>query len=286
MNNNIFAMTFNVSWESLEAINSGRLNMKHCQIGELNICSDNISKIICQTSLYNNGNYYDFIGLQEINDSINQWETVKYKINNYDPTFLSKYNIILTKIGKAGIITMFNKKYNLLAKIEGNLNSNKDVRPFHILVFDQNIMYINLHMPHTNQDISIDILNNHLLKLTKSFPNLNLSKYNFIIGGDFNNNDPLILQNIKKLQKIFGKKILPEKNKLITCCSPKKNIKHNKSYDHIFSNLICLEYSTLDQTDNYNNDNNRMMSDHLPVFATFLKTNKHIQNKYMIEYDN
>lgn len=281
--NKIYVMTYNVSWESLEGVNSGRLNMSHCKKDGVNNCSNNIAQIICLTSLSkNNGILCDFIGLQEINQSINQWKYLKSQIKHLNPNFLKNYTKAYTQIGKAGIITLYNKKYTLKFKIEGNLNNDNDIRPFHILIFDQNIIYINLHMPHNNQENALEILQNNLSKIFLLFPEINFSGFDLIIGGDFNNNNPLDFENFKNLQKIIGKKILREKNKLLTCCSSKKTINYNRNYDHIFSNLVCTNYNTLNSDEYFIDQSNNMnMSDHLPVFAVF------VQNiNYLIEYDN
>jgi thioredoxin-related protein len=42
---------------------------------------------------------------------------------------------------------LYNKKYNLIYKLEGKLSSH-DNRPYQILVFKENIININVHFPH------------------------------------------------------------------------------------------------------------------------------------------
>ncbi len=133
MNNPIYVMTYNVSWESLESVNSGRLDMSHCKINDFNQCTYNIAKIIGKIGIEkNNSNLFDFIGLQEINQSRNQWNILKKQIYSINPSLLNQMNTEFTNIGKAGIITLYNKKYKLLSKQEGNLSFGNDMRPYHI----------------------------------------------------------------------------------------------------------------------------------------------------------
>jgi len=277
MNNVIYVMTYNVSWESLESVNSGRLDMTHCKVKDINLCVDNIAQIIGKIGIKkNNSNLFDFIALKEINDSKNQWVSLQNKMN---PLLLSKMNVEFTKIGKAGIITMYDKKYSLITKIEGNLSTGNDIRPYHILVFNQNIIFINLHMPHQKQNESFKIIYNQIKKIIQI--NQKLINYKIIMGGDFNNNNPIEFKYYQKISQLFEIKLNQEPNKLTSCCTNISKSTYQKTYDHIFSNLQYLTYYTLEPIDYFESNDKKMMSDHLPIFASF----NNIQKRYLIEYN-
>lgn len=294
-------LTYNLSWESLESVDSKRLDMSHCNQNRENICRNNIAQIIHQMawnnpydrvfSNQNNITPIDFIFLQEVNSGSNQWTSLKNSLQIIDPNFLSNYQTIMTLVKPAGIITLFDKsKYNLISKIEGNLTDNSDARPFHILVFKENIICINIHMPHTNkkQDEAFDIIKNNLEKLK----DLDLKKFRFFIGGDFNNSEPEKLNGFKNLLKIFGKQFYPEKQKILSCCVPKDINFYTKSYDHIYdSESEPIIYETIPDIKKYlDSDKNILMSDHLPIYGVYGSNNKNQINPifhiYKINYDN
>lgn len=289
-------LTYNLSWESLESINSLRLDMSHCNNKTENICRNNIAQIIYQIAwnnphnkfLTNQTNNFDFILLQEINSGPNQWTALKNSFQIIDPNFLSNYYSVMTQIKPAGIITLYDKsKYNLVYKTEGNLTNGKDSRPFHILVFKENIICINIHMPHSikKQETAFKIIKSHLEKIA----DINLQSYRFFIGGDFNNSEPEKLIGFKTLLKKFGKQFYPEKHKILSCCVPKDKKKHTRSYDHIFdSESEPIIYDTISDFKKYLDSNkNILMSDHLPIYGMF--SSKNIYNPmvqlYKINYE-
>ncbi len=279
MNDKLRVMTYNISWELLESVDSGRLDMSHCKLSSAsdNECSNNIAKIICQIGICkinsneSNQQLYDFINLQEILNKKNQWVYLENKINQLEPTFLQNYNIEFTEDLPAGIITLYNKnKYNLIYKLDGKL-SFSDNRPYQILVFKENIININVHFPHFSfkQEEALQILSCQLnkLKLVPLLAGIDFTEYKIIMSGDFNNNDPTQLMNFPLLLIGFGKTFYREPNKLVTCCSPHN---YNKSYDHIYySDCQASEYKTLNDSEYFIKSNKKMMSDHLPVFAVF-----------------
>jgi exonuclease III len=242
-------MTYNVCWEALEA-KKGGVNMTLCKVNNINNCKNNIHKII-NKRLNNN---YDFICLQEINKS--QWISLSENMK------LDNYNIIIKEIYPAGIITIYKNNYKILKKYSGTLiKSEKDKRPFMILIFDNNTILINLHMPHKLQDTSIEILYNKLKKC-KKYTNKNPL---LILCGDFNNKNPNNINNFKNLSKLFNTTLMNEPTIINTCCVPLlDNKKYNLSYDHIFisSNAKYNKYETLPD-----NEKSKYMSDHLPLFA-------------------
>ncbi len=280
MNGKLRVMTYNISWELLEGVDSGRLDMSHCASATNNTnndCTINIAKIICQIgickiNLDKSETYlYDFINLQEIVNKNNQWIYLKNQINQLDPTFLQNYNVEFTEDLPAGIITLYNKKYNLIYKLEGKLSSH-DNRPYQILVFKENIININVHFPHFTfyQEEAVKIITCQLNKLKFLVPDVDFSKCKIILSGDFNNNDPTQLMNFPLILNKFGKTFYREPNQLNTCCSPHNNSAYNKSYDHIFySECQASQYQTLDESEYFIKSNKKIMSDHLPIFAIF-----------------
>ena len=227
-------MTYNVCWEVFTGKNKHITNITNI----INIINKRIE------------DNYDFICLQEISDV--QWNIISQNM------VLDNYKIIIKKINPAGIIILYNKTYSLVKKYSGNLiNTNLDKRPYLILLFD-NIILINIHMPHIKQAQSFDIIQNKLLKI-KSFINKNTK---FIICGDFNNTKPLSIDTFYNMLKPFGKKIYHEPKKINTCCVPNDKI-YRLSYDHIFiSGGKYLKYKTLPKTEMHLD-----MSDHIPLFA-------------------
>lgn len=145
---------------------------------------------------------------------------------------------------KAGIKTIYNKKYKLYYKIEGDLQYG---RPYHILLF-KNLIFINVHFPHKKnaQQISCKILNDGLNYIIDKY---NIKYIRVILCGDFNNRNPLVMLNKNIEHFIFYES------------SNNRTFKTNRngSIDHIFDTQNSFEhYKTLDTIN---------ASDHNPVFA-------------------
>ena len=243
-------MTYNVCWEAIEA-KKGNIDMTKCKVKNKNKCLSNITKII-NNRLEED---YDFICLQEINST--QWTNIS------DNMMIDDYNTIKKEVGPAGIITLYNNKYNLVKKYSGNLTDNHiDERPYMILVFNENIILISLHLSHIQQDECFEKLQK---KLNYVKPYVN-HKTIFIICGDFNNNDPTKIPSFNDLLKIFNRKLKKEPKTIKTCCIPNDD-KYNMSFDHIYisSNGKYDKYRTIDK-----NEKNKYMSDHLPILAKVL----------------
>ena len=86
----------------------------------------------------NNGPY-DFICLQEVSNSD---EIIK------ESKILSSMNYNIHQSDSEQIGTFWNKKYHLVK----NRNSEfRPGRPYQVLIFEENICLINLHMPHVNK---------------------------------------------------------------------------------------------------------------------------------------
>lgn len=243
-------MTYNICWEALEA-KKGNIDMTKCKVSGTNKCLLNIINIINKRLDVE----YDFVCLQEINST--QWNTF------VDQMKIDNYNIIKKEIDPAGIITMYNSKYNLVKKYSGNLMDNNIAkRPYMILVFSENIILINLHLSHMYQDKCFEKLQN---KLNNVKPYVN-EKTIFIICGDFNNNDPIKIPTFNNFLKIFNRILKKEPKTIKTCCIPNSK-KYNLSFDHIYisSNCEYAKYRTIKK-----DEKNNFMSDHLPILAKIL----------------
>ena len=247
----------------------------------------------------NNKYLYDFIALQEIKDIPSQWGLLKKEINIINPTFLSNYNYSITTIGNAGIMTLFNKNYYTLIKVISSKFINND-RPIELLIFQENIIYINLHAPHSNVDIELikmkidlklsvqekiiikfNFLKNKIIKLlykAKRFIEFenksnikNFNNYRIIISGDFNDD---IKNNFLNYKKYFKNLKFYKKKSLNTCCYISQNKIKNYKFDHILdsfnNNFKFLTLNKKIQT-KYNIKSEKeykdYMSDHIPVFA-------------------
>ena len=112
-------ITYNVYWK----------NMKYKPE-----CVKNINLLL--NNKFNTNNLGDFIFLQE---SANRKKLLK----NLD----SNFNIINYTSGKETITTLINKKYTIIQKLGGQFMSG---RPFLIVLLNNNICLINVHLPHSN----------------------------------------------------------------------------------------------------------------------------------------
>jgi len=243
MNSSIKVMTWNVCWEALEGAVSSKLDRTSCKVDDINVCSNNIKKIIQEKI----NDLYDIICLQEINKK--KWDELEI-----DAPY---HTIIFNDIKQAGMITIISNKYLVTNEIKGNLvDISIDIRPYTILLLNSNIVLINVHFPHENslQISAIENIKSQILLLINS-------ETIFFICGDFNNNNPTMLPN-------FNFRINPNKHQINTCCAKNTNISYKSSYDHIYSNLKNIKYETLNTDDLtlYKS----FISDHLPLFTEFL----------------
>jgi len=242
--NRIKIMTYNVCWEALDAAKTS-IDMTRCRTNTGNRCMIGIANII--NKRLKKG--YDFICLQEINSR--QWNEMVPLMN------LENYKIIKKEILPSGIMILYRDHYTLLRKYSGNLDSRSGKRPYIISLFSNNIVLINIHMPHTKQSSAFQILKDHLLSLLPYIDNQTI----YIICGDFNKNQPLNHHSFRHLLDETDKKIIEEPREIKTCCVPNGQW-YTGSFDHIFvsSNTRYTKYSTLHKKEKY-------MSDHLPVFG-------------------
>jgi exonuclease III len=228
----IKVMSYNVCWEALDAAKT-KIDMTKCIVNNKNKCMLNICNII-NTRLLDN---YDFICLQEINDK------QMNRISKY--LTLDNYKIIIKNIQKSGIMILYNKKYKLLKKYSGNLiNSNIDKRPYIISIFANNIVLINLHMPHIYQNEAFNVLKNKLSHTSTLVNNKTI----YIMCGDFNNNSPHLLSSFTELLPNNKLRFVKEPKKIKTCCNP-NGYSYKLSYDHVYisSNMKYTQYKTINK---------------------------------------
>jgi exonuclease III len=247
----IKVMTWNVCWEALDGAKSRKLDKSECKIKGKNICLENIKKIIQEKI----DESYDIICLQEIRKS--QWKKLEL--------IVPSHTVIFNDIERAGIITIINKKYKIKNKFVGNLiDYSIDLRPYTIVLLDNNLVLINVHFPHQN-NLQIDAIQNLKSQIYRLSKYIN-SDTKFLMCGDFNNNDPTLLTGFNSLLP-FSLKFISLENQINTCCVTNSHKSYTLSYDHIYSNLKNIKYETL-------GDDNLVLydvfiSDHLPLFAEF-----------------
>lgn len=245
----IKVMTWNVCWEALEGVKSRNLNKLNCVVDTKNLCVENISKLIQEKIAES----YDIICLQEIRKV--QWDRLGIEIPGY--------TIIFNDVDPAGIITIIKDSYKIVDQRKGNLiDLTIDARPYTILLLDNNMVLINLHMPHgdRNQTNSIDNLKIQIEALGDKINN----QTTFIMCGDFNNGDPSLLPNFNRLLP-YPFEFNPTEKQINSCCISNWSKYYTESFDHIYSTLKTLKYETI------NDDTLLLMdiynSDHLPIFA-------------------
>ena len=93
--NRLKLLTYNVSWEALQAEKSksnggrGNIDMGHCIVNGKNVCLENIAKAIQEL-----GNKADFIALQEVRfENERQWKALYSQIKRSVPDFDEKYDL-------------------------------------------------------------------------------------------------------------------------------------------------------------------------------------------------
>ena len=189
-------MTYNVEWKAVSSLKS----WSYCGTE----CSQNIANIISTIGVRYVGGNYDFIALQEIKDL--EIEKITTHMNK---TFKDNYNHKESVEKDGGVITFYDiNKFTVKESINGKLYTYGG-RPYLILIFEQGIIHINVHMPNSDHNNALNIIKNAL-------HNYDLSKYRIIFCGDFNHNDP---ESLTEFNKITTFENITELHKLNTCCS-------------------------------------------------------------------
>ena len=266
---NINCLTYNISWatQANKTLGSEADFVEACQ---------NMYKkggIQCNKNAINNLkklDQLDLIGLQEVN-------------SNVEPKILKmKHNITHFKRGKIGLSTLsilWNKKVfgKLIHNATINLSNKLDERPCLILIFDTNIMVINVHMPWEQYvDKAIHILQKYLFTDLKKYINKDIK---IIMLGDFNDdttkihkNKPLVLKYRTKSIKLSHKKNKTQALKTLKSCCWHKKGHQNKFFKNTGDYILVnnnIKQSTIEIPKIFKNPGryNRLFSDHTPVFS-------------------
>jgi exonuclease III len=193
--------------------------------------------------------------------------------------FKRDYNVLVSNpTPLSGIVLFHNKNFTVRKHIFGDL-LNKHTkarpgmsgRPYSIVVFDQSIIYVNVHFPHIHETSLHDIGNvaKYLNSILKDIPEFMDEKYHIILSGDFNTNPGNIVNLI--LSGRPGKKTFFGGKDFYTCCDV-NGYGYIYAYDHIYNTIAPFKnYSALADNDvKLFTDKNgkKLMSDHIPVFAT------------------
>jgi endonuclease/exonuclease/phosphatase family metal-dependent hydrolase len=306
---NIKIFSWNVCWECMtnSSYGSARELGKKCIN---NICKNNILNII--NNLINDE--YDFIALQEASNLLND-------LNKFP-----NYGIIHVNQNPEELITLYNtKKYIVNAIKYGEIMDN---RPYQIIfLYDnynkKNIIFINLHNAHLrdknyknniiyletmlSNELNLGIINDNNFNNFINIQNINQNKdislffdkdAYVISAGDFNDHDngkyfinfrPFSQSNTILKDIILSTKGIKPPN---TCCST-----HVPPYD-LYKFRLYGDYILFSNNfDIFKNNeifyNNKITSDHLPVYAILqidqkfkLKSDIHSLKFYLTNIEN
>ncbi len=242
---NLKILSYNVNWKHMKGREDGEI--KECK--KENLCSSNVNELII------NELPLDFIFLQEFANEKVLLKDIK-----------SKFHIIKSISEREYMVTCVNLKYTIKKTINGEFEKG---RPFLIVLLNENICLVNVHMPH-NDDYkgNLKIIEKRILK-----EKINLDNFRVILSGDFN-------QDIGLSLTFLGKKMY-NTQKEYTCCLysthmyKNKNIlkyKKGKNIDHTLDSAGIPVYSiTLTPLD----ENNNLIpgSDHLALYSELKNEN-------------
>jgi len=278
--NKLKILSYNLFWKALTAHKDNtHQNMEHCLVNNINLCAHNIA-IIINNCINKN---FDFLSFQEITK--NQWDNILFPILKLNSKIIN-YEIEIGEIYKNGAITLYKKKFK---KIQSNFGKlpyviKSEDRVYQYIIFSH-IIYINLQLPHRDNNRSyrfkhikpnIDYIfykiEEDLLKMNKDINN-----FEFIILGDFNNDDAFY-----NFQLDTYKFIKPLYNFPKTCCF-KNNFKLR--FDNIFATFgenqaYNLKKSFIDSINNNNdNGNGNLKQDTIFTNKKEHTVNSHFKNK-------
>ena len=241
---NLKIISYNVNWKHM--LSKKDSEIKQCKSKDL--CSTNINELIL------NELPLDFIFLQEFAN-----EKVLLKDIKKD------FHIIKTISEKEYMVICVNLRYNIIKIINGEFEEG---RPFLVVILNENICLVNVHMPH-NDDFkgNLKIIEK---KIKKENSDINLDNFRIIIGGDFNQDIGLSLNFLNK--RMYNTK------KEYSCCLYSTHMYKNKNIlkykkgtniDHILDSHEMPVYSiTLTPID----ENNNLIpgSDHLALYSELI----------------
>jgi hypothetical protein len=240
---NLKILSYNVNWKHMLGREDGQI--KECSKKDL--CAGNINKLILDELPL------DFILLQEC-------ANFDVLLDNLD----KEYHIIKSKSDKEYIITCVNKKYKVTNKFGGKFESG---RPFLVVFLEENICIVNLHMAHDEEYMrDLKIIED---RIYIKAPEIDISKYRIILGGDFNEDIGLSFT--------FLNNTMYNTKKNYSCCifsthmfKNKKLLQHKKgkNIDHILDSKQKPIYSiTLTPLDG---DKLIPGSDHLALYTELI----------------
>jgi hypothetical protein len=227
----IKVLTYNVCWECLSNSSkgsAGRLgalcNWTTKDDQNVTECSVNMAKTIDDASAAYGGSSipYDFVGLQEAQ----HMEPFKEISAALKPLTMVDLNNSLVSFYD-------HNKYTLNKAIKGKfgaIQGSRGGRPILISIFNENIIFINLHAPHLKTDIRTtieDALSETLISSLTSEEIKGLEHHRIIVTGDFNDHNGAIFVDEKNGQEfipfrkagIMTKVYLASENPVRTCCS-------------------------------------------------------------------
>lgn len=244
-------LSYNVYWKGQESV-SGALGNRCNTDG--NTCRTKVVRNIKSVAPL------DIIGLVEVANFD--------KLNRELSDLNMKYVVTGVPIrggNKAIAVTYFSNKLTLKnahpyesnrvnPKCDGSLK-NGEGRPYQILIFNEKLVFINVHMPH---DVNVEKMLNLIIANIESVDVLNeIKDYRFIVAGDLN-------QDIRKVTlKVGGKEIVLKENSHggATCCDDSGfGRNHNKVVDHILDSQDGADTKIVPNIENPS-------SDHKPVVA-------------------
>lgn len=279
-------ITYNVCWEALQCESSranGSIDMSHCcSKGDKtqNVCVKNIAEILIKGS----DKPFDFMALQEIReDKPLQWPTLLKQIKLFMPDFESVYSVASAMPNiSSGIMLIYSNRFTLKKNIVGDLLTEPHAlpgrtgRPYQIVVFNQGLIYINVHLPHRNElrkthsDLE-EIIPTKIAGELKRLPEYNDPNYQIILSGDFNIDPRKPIDFVQKFLDGSSRKFYVSEKDIGTCCDPIETgkYKYDMLYDHIFNTIgQPVIYKTIDRLlIKKDSTNNKLISDHLPIIA-------------------
>jgi len=196
---------------------------------------------------------YDFVALQEGS----RWDVLQ---DQTGPA-LQHLKALYFDQGPETHVTLYNdKKYKLRHRIDGGFENNG--RPFQILVFEERLIFINLHNAHHSDRTTVERKLSLSLRKTLSAEEINaIKEFRIIMAGDFNDPKKVLVE----LQPFFHAGILTKvsiSNPPISCCSNRIPWDGHKPGDYILDSVTPI---SIQVPKGY--DRTAPHSDHLPVLG-------------------
>lgn len=245
---NLSILSYNISWESMSGVkpnwklcnnNTDKSNPRHSSV-----CVNNISDVFENENIK-----LDFVTLQEATD-FKKLVTQSPKLQNM--------NYICHNSGLDMVVTLWDKKYKLKTKINGEFEKG---RPWLATIFTNGICLINVHMGHYDKEEEMKLLDKMILDIKVKLKENKILKthkhnsiYRYIISGDFNY-DIKEFGDSRNYFTLDDTKFYYNKKHLLTCCINRR--KHN---DHVIDSLEPPLDITIPKV-------NYMASDHKPILV-------------------